>query len=690
MPRTIKADGRTITVPDDATPEEINQIFGPAPNTSSSDPAIPDWRDKYTEIQPHKKPTAADNATFGSRAQYVGREAATGMGNIGAGGLGTLLHPIDTAMGIGKMVMHPGAAGEAMGAQLREHPIETIEAGVGQAGALAPAGELGGATLRAMPKVAKTPGKLARFLTNTGKDTAKDLVEKTQKNRELVGEKAKEIETKDAMEAARQRNQENVAAEGHESNTQNARAKAEADHNAAQKEFFRKKAEHKSATDKTEAENTRLKQEYDQAKEAHGKLQSSLNESERTAKVDLKKVEERVHTAAGDLYKKLKPKLAKFEADPESAAEIVDHAYENIDPAQPKPPILERFEKLVKNDTPTYSQLDDFRSAIGREMRKRTLPGGTFHLYEVMLEGNPETGVPGIVDEMDRIAKDHGLTEEAGAARSAWRSWAESFRDRSSPLRNILSDPESHGLTGNMRGQQSYLARLRAFGHDGAQLADRIEKDLNTTHGSKAQFTKYGTIEVPPPKPPKLGEVKPFTEREPEYKPPQVGPAPKPMQRILTSGSPAERAAAEVGKPTTVGAEDLTRANKDAIAAEEKKARTGYSPLLTSISVFDAIRNAMEGKWGNVGMDVAARGAYEVGKQGYAALLRNPKVIEFLSKPTAEQIAQVPPEMRGANLQPILDVAKKQGIQIDPRIAALAAAGAPKKRVASALSYQSQ
>ena len=30
MPRTIHADGRTITVPDDATPDEINQIVGPA------------------------------------------------------------------------------------------------------------------------------------------------------------------------------------------------------------------------------------------------------------------------------------------------------------------------------------------------------------------------------------------------------------------------------------------------------------------------------------------------------------------------------------------------------------------------------------------------------------------------------------------------------------------------------------
>jgi hypothetical protein len=31
MPRTIKVDGRTITVPDDATPDEINQIAGPPP-----------------------------------------------------------------------------------------------------------------------------------------------------------------------------------------------------------------------------------------------------------------------------------------------------------------------------------------------------------------------------------------------------------------------------------------------------------------------------------------------------------------------------------------------------------------------------------------------------------------------------------------------------------------------------------
>lgn len=35
MPRSIQADGRTIVVPDDATDDEINQLFGPSANTNT-------------------------------------------------------------------------------------------------------------------------------------------------------------------------------------------------------------------------------------------------------------------------------------------------------------------------------------------------------------------------------------------------------------------------------------------------------------------------------------------------------------------------------------------------------------------------------------------------------------------------------------------------------------------------------
>lgn len=48
MPRTITAEGRTITVPDDATDEEINQIFGPPPTTTtpaSQHPALDAMKD---------------------------------------------------------------------------------------------------------------------------------------------------------------------------------------------------------------------------------------------------------------------------------------------------------------------------------------------------------------------------------------------------------------------------------------------------------------------------------------------------------------------------------------------------------------------------------------------------------------------------------------------------------------------
>jgi hypothetical protein len=38
MPRTIHADGRTVVVPDDATPDEVNQIFGPAPKLAPPAP----------------------------------------------------------------------------------------------------------------------------------------------------------------------------------------------------------------------------------------------------------------------------------------------------------------------------------------------------------------------------------------------------------------------------------------------------------------------------------------------------------------------------------------------------------------------------------------------------------------------------------------------------------------------------
>lgn len=673
------------------SPEVKTGIMAKLKPPATPPPAEEDWRDKFTKIDPHQRPTAADTANSPAALRYVGREGVRALSNIGAGGLGVILHPVDTATGFLKSALdtNPAVAfaedidslrtgkqspNDAMAEQIVKQPLESAETMAGQSGALGLAGEALGPGARALKETsAKMRESLVRSAASTGPDVAKELVKKTQANRDLVAKKAGEINTEDQTEVAGMKNKDKLAADKHAADSKAALDKAKADHEAAQKEYFRKQSEHKAETAKTEAENTRLTGEHKAATEQHSKLQSSLNDSERAAKVELKDVEDRVHTDADQLYKDLKPKLQDEDADPETVSKVVNHGIDNMSTAEAKPPLLEKLEKAAKTDGLTYGILDDFRSKIGNAMRKGGLSGTTYAIYEKMLEGDPEEEIPGIIDDMGRIAKEKGLSEEADTARASWRSWAEAFRDRASPLRSILKDPEEHGLMGSMRGQQSYLARLRAFGKDGAALADKIEQGLNIAQSSKAKFSPYGTIEVPKPTPPTLGEVKPFAERAPEYKAPESKPAPKPSQSLLTSGSAEERAQAKVGKPTTIGTEEMTDANKESMAAKEKRVRTGYAPIVSTGLFIDAIRSAMEGNLGHAAIDVAARGAYEIGKQGFAKLLRNPNVIETLTRPSAAQIAEIPPEMRG-NIKLLAEEAQKQGIKVDPRLAALVGA----------------
>jgi hypothetical protein len=69
-------------------------------------------------------------------------KAETFMGNIGGGGLGVLLHPLDTAKGIASSVLNPVAALKATYDAANTRPMETLSAGIGQTGALAPLAEL--------------------------------------------------------------------------------------------------------------------------------------------------------------------------------------------------------------------------------------------------------------------------------------------------------------------------------------------------------------------------------------------------------------------------------------------------------------------------------------------------------------------------------------------------------------------
>ena len=149
MPRTIKADGRTITVPDDATPEEINQIVGPAPNAGASAKpadtrnAIQRGFDALTTVTPEQE---AGHSWLTNKAQEFGAGTIQGAGS-------PFVHPVETVEGLGQLVAHPIDTAKSMWQGAKEHPAQTLGNILGGA----ETGELGGKLLSGTAHVASEP-----------------------------------------------------------------------------------------------------------------------------------------------------------------------------------------------------------------------------------------------------------------------------------------------------------------------------------------------------------------------------------------------------------------------------------------------------------------------------------------------------------------------------------------------------
>jgi hypothetical protein len=701
-----------------------------APDTSAPAPKK-DWRDPYTKIHPHHLPTAEDIATFGSRSRYVGREADNGLANIGAGGLGviatfgsrsryvgreavkgvanigagglqTILHPIDTAVGMGKLAYHAreAATGNSldlgqdayqMGRQFYDQPLETAETMVGQTAVLDAAGKVIPKVIKLGPRVA---GKMVRSVTHTGPDVATDLAKSTEKiNTVKEGRVAKLNERRAEVDAGRAKRVEdaNKATEERVKGINERRAaadreriaKAKADNDVAIREHEKTVAEAdkklRDAHIKYQAEKTNI-ENTNRAAEAIPDARQGLETyiKDKTSEADVL-TEKARHDALGEgnkRYSGVNEKVGGVQADPVTVRNAIASASESLLGSTMDTTLLKNMEKAYRDEVPTYSDLQADYSRLGKELVKGDLPGDVYHAYDQLHEA--------IGDEMQRIADASGVGEDLKAARAYWRRMKQTF-GKSSDTISDRAGKSVNEANPDYAAQQAdeYRARLLGFFdpriptllQDVAKALERLGKmpSEEAARKMKAEVPRAPeAAEVPPPATKSVPD--PRLPLQPP--PPKLPPAPRPPL-------PFEK--------KTIGAEDLTQANRESLAAKEKKSRTGYSPLLTAVSVFDAMRNALTGNWKAAGMDVATRGLYEVGKQGFAAALRNPKVIEFLSKPTAAQIEQIPPDLRGPSLKPFLDAAKKQGINVDPRlyvVAAGVAASQPKKRVAAALTPQ--
>lgn len=569
---------------------------------------------------------------------------------------------------VGAMAQHAGermAAGDTAGALTETGATVLAPKVIGKAGDIAKAA--GAKTFRAVtgtsPKVSaelatKVSAENAAEESGAAEANAKNTqthLEKTQdalhetEGRELshaqeLRKKVQEIREKDAAEAAKRKT-------AYEAERERVRQENERASQRYQRKASSDEESHKAAV----AEHQHVSE-----------VTSRVNEFERTAKEQLRDTEKKVHDAADQKYETLKPKLYNVEADPEVVGNIVEDALGEIPPAGSEPPLLAKLRKLSENRALTYGDLDSFRSKIGAELRKGTVPSDVYHTLESVQDG--------LVDEMSRIAGEHGLTEEAGAARAAWREWAEMFRDRKSPFRTILKDPEAHG----------YIRRL----YDRNYWLDRLEK-INPTlaSGTRLALRDAESIKAPRTRSPLPMPTKPVPPSKPV--PPVLRPEPTPEPEPVVASADA-RAAEQVKLPervsppdrpeevkpnvSTIGPEDI-RSAKEQSLRERAEAASGFGGRAARYAIgfrgmVDLYRRSF-----NLPVDVAAGATGYVGAKGFGALLRNPRVVELLTNPTEADIAQIPPDLRSDLLQ-VANDAKNRGVAVSASLwAALGVTG---------------
>lgn len=123
-----------------------------------------DWRAALTQTHPLNTPQTGNRLLD---------PAINALANVGAGGLGVILHPVDTAIGLGKTALHVGQAtigqpqnfandmsGVVQG--VMQHPGEVIPAAIGQTAVMGGLGEAGAGAVRAVaPAVQSTAAELA-------------------------------------------------------------------------------------------------------------------------------------------------------------------------------------------------------------------------------------------------------------------------------------------------------------------------------------------------------------------------------------------------------------------------------------------------------------------------------------------------------------------------------------------------
>lgn len=325
-------------------------------------------------------------------------------------------------------------------------------------------------------------------------------------------------------------------------------------------------------------------------------------------------------TEGNKKYSTVNEALDPIQADPEAIQGALANATEALKGSHGEPTLLRSMmSKFERGDPWTYEDLQGDYSRLGKELSKGTLPGDEFHAYDVLHEA--------LGDEMQRIADSQGMGEQLKGARDYWRLMKQTF-GREYNASDAASGVLQHASP-ELTQQAAVANRVRLLNSFDPEIQGNYNDVVKASEAAK----KTG---LPPTTP---------------------------------------------GESPKINAEDIqARKKQGAIVSKAPGVIRGVGYRLGALwPAIDAIRDVVQGHTPSVGGILGGATGIAGGAHVLAGLLENPSVVEFLTKATPADVAQVPAELRG-NLQPIIDAANQNGIKVSPAFgAAVGVASQPKR-----------
>lgn len=627
---------------------------------------------KPSFLEPHEE------KTIGQHIKETGRGTVAGVVN-------PILHPVETLKSMGQAIIASGTTGasyptigptgnrerdlanirrqeqasqqatEEGGKAMREHPGYTVGTMLGPALLAKGAEQLGRVPITKEGFVREA----ARTATGVGERSAKKFIEKTVEENKAAEAKA----VKDTSEAQAKHTEsvEKITEANKEAVTERNRDAIEIQkqNEAARDQVSRKGAIARGMQTLRERLKDGIQQTEKQVRSEGNRRYQAVHEQYDAVEVPLDDVIEDVQAAKAKLkgskesIKVFSDILTRAESEESELgaqrSEIMRGQQEQGAYADLSPERRANIDRIVTNvfgDTPvepqavTFRDLQGYYSELGRKLASGTLPGDVYQAMKTLRES--------IGNRLEEISPQYR------DANAYWKKYMETFKEPAGPsgsaspvAKAFLAEDGFHAMKPFLEeGSGSRgIEMLAKYNPQLAKLANEIRK-----YQSEFDSLPEKAKEKPAPPPAKQKAL----PKEPKPVTPEI---------------------------TKVGPEEMQQAQRAELAkTTDRLHKTGA--WLLPITAWEGLRAFATGRLDRVVELSVAMPAFFLARGSIVRLLENPKTIELITHPSAEELGmleKLPPEYRqaaAARINQVATTAKEQGIAISPKILAFATANA--------------